>query len=60
MQQVAYAEFRFIFVLERKETRRQTRSPMFFGLFYKSTRFFFIMNVHKLKQTFYNSDYSHD
>ncbi len=45
--QVAYAEFRLIFVLRERKPDGRKRNPIFLGLIYKSQRFVFIVNVHK-------------
>ncbi len=50
MQQVAYAEFQFIFVLLERKPDGRKRHPICFGLFYK--RFVFIVNVQNKSKPF--------
>ncbi len=58
--QVAYAEFRLIFVLrERKPDGRKPHS-IFLGLFYNKRKDSFLLWMYTQKQTFYNSDYLHE
>ncbi len=50
----------FIFVLREIKADGRKLHPIFLAYFTKKLRFVFIVNVHKEKQTFYNSDYLHD
>ncbi len=50
LQQVAYAEFRFIFVLRERKPRRQKAASYFsLGLFYKSTKICFYCECTQIK-----------
>ncbi len=50
MQQVAYAEFRLIFVLRERKPDGRKRHPIFLGLFYKSANLFLLwMHTNKSK-----------
>ncbi len=49
MQQVAYAEFRFIFVLRERKPDGRKRHPIFLGLFYKSATICFYCECTQIK-----------
>ncbi len=49
MQQVAYAEFRFIFVLREMKPDGRKRHPIFLGLIYKSAKISFYCECTQIK-----------
>ncbi len=49
MQQVAYAEFLFIFVLREMKPDGRKRNPIFLGLFYKSANICFYCECTQIK-----------
>ncbi len=49
MQQVAYAEFRLIFVMRERKPDGRKQNPIFLGLFYKSANICFYCECTQIK-----------